>query len=223
MQRSILFMGEENIRIPWRATSFEGFRRWLHSGSFPEGWMISFIDDQLEVETCMEEFFEHGQVKNEIARVLSNLMLELKFGRFAPDGTRFSSPRARLSTEPDGMVISHDAMKRGRVRLVSGKTGRNTEVVGTPEIVIEIVSPSSEEKDTARLMKAYFKARIPEYWVVDVRDGAIRFDIHHRKPGGYAAERKSGGWAKSRILDRSFRLTASDDESGQPVYTLSVR
>lgn len=223
MQRSIMIVGEDDIRIPWRASSFTGFRRWLHSGSFPKEGLVSFIDDQIEVDTTMEDFFEHGQVKAEIGAVLQNLLKQMKFGRYAPDGMRYSNPRARLSTEPDGMVVSHDALKTGRVRLVSGKSDRNTELIGTPDIILEIVSPSSLAKDTDRLMKAYFKARIPEYWLVDVREGEIRFDIFRRKPGGYAAGRKSDGWVKSHVLDRSFRLSSTDDELGQPVYTLSVR
>lgn len=223
MQRSIMIVGDGDIRIPWRATTFAGFRRWLHSGSFPEEGLVSYIDDQIEVDTSMEDFFEHGQVKAEIGAVLQMLLKQMNFGRYAPDGMRYSNPRARLSTEPDGMVVSHDAMKTGRVRLVSGKSERNTELIGTPDIVIEIVSPSSLAKDTDRLMKAYFKARIPEYWLVDVREGELRFDIFRRKPDGYAAGRKSDGWVKSHVLGKSFRLTSADDELGQPVYTLAVR
>jgi Uma2 family endonuclease len=223
MLRSIIIAGEEDIRIPMRALAFAGFRRWLHSGSFPEEGLVSFISDQIEVDTSMEEFFEHGQVKNEIARVLSNLLIELKFGRFAPDGTRYTNTRARLSTEPDGMVVSHEAIKSGRVRFASGKTGRNTEVIGTPDIVIEIVSPSSEEKDRERLLAAYAKARIPEYWLVDVRDGDISFDIFRRKPSGYVPSRKSDGWMKSPVLGKSFKLVSSADDTGNPEYRLEVR
>lgn len=223
MLRSILIAGEEDIRIPMRALEFGGFRRWLHSGSFPEEGLVSFINGQIEVDTSMEEFFEHGQVKAEIGAVLHALVKEMKFGRFAPDGTRYTSARARLSTEPDGMVVSNDALKSGRVRFASGKTGRNTELIGTPDIAIEIVSPSSEEKDGERLMAAYFKAGIPEYWLVDVRDGDTRFDIFRRKPGGYVPSRKSDGWMKSPVLGRSFRLTSDTDETGSPEYRLESR
>jgi len=214
---------QQIIRIPEGAFSLAGFRRWLHSGAFPESGLVSFFRGRIEVDDSSEEFFEHGQVRVELAAAISTLVKESRFGRFAPRGTRYTSPRARLSTEPDGMVVSHDALKTGRVRFASGKTGRNTEVLGTPEIVIEIVSPSSEEKDADRLMSAYFKARIPEYWLVDVRDGVVRFDILRRKPHEYVPSRKSDGWVKSPVLGKSFRLTVSDVETGRPVYTLEVR
>ena len=223
MLKSILIAGEDEIRIPNRAFAFTGFRRWLHSGRFPHDGLVSFIGDQIEVDTNVEEFYEHGQVKNEVARVISNLFKESKAGLFAPDGTRFTSPRARLSTEPDGLVLLHESIRSGRVRFVSGKSGRNTEVLGTPDLVIEIVSPSSEEKDAERLLAAYFKAKIPEYWLIDVRDGTNRFDIFRRKPTSYVASRKSDGWQKSPVLGRSFRLTATTDVSGNPDYTLEVR
>jgi Uma2 family endonuclease len=223
MQHAVIIASDVDVRIPKRALEFSGFRRWLHSGAFPEEGLISFIESRVEVDISPEEFFEHGQIKTEVACVLTNLFKESKFGKFAPDGTRYSSLRARLSTEPDGMVVSNESLRSGRVRFDSGKAGKNTELIGTPDIVIEIVSPSSVEKDTDRLMRAYFKARIPEYWLIDVRDGEVRFDLYRWKADGYVASRKSDGWLKSPGLGKSFRLTAAPDDTGHPEYTLQVR
>ena len=57
------------------------------------------------------------------------------------------------------------AIDEGRVRLIpkaTGETGRFVEVEGSPDLVIEIVSDSSVNKDTWRLPKAYFDAGLSE-------------------------------------------------------------
>jgi Uma2 family endonuclease len=99
-----------------------------------------------------------------------------------------------------------------------------TRVVGSPDIVVEIVSPSSEDTDTAWLMSAYHNAGIPEYWVIDARDeDDIRFDIYKRTAKEYAPGRKQAGWVKSPILGKSFRLTRIEGKSGHVRFALDVR
>lgn len=221
---SAVFVSEEDkVDVPEWAFAFAGFRRWMHSDDFPEEGLISFINGTIWVDLSMERFFDHGQVKAEIGAVLHLLVKQTRFGRFAPDGTRYSHLRSRLTTEPDGMVVSKAAFAEKRVKLVGGKKGKDTELVGTPEIVIEIVSPSSVDKDTAWLMSAYHTAGIPEYWLIDARDGDIRFDIYRRGGKGYAAGRKQDGWVKSPVLGKAFRLVQGRDEAGDPEFTLEVR
>jgi Uma2 family endonuclease len=151
-------------------------------------------------------------------------MKQTKFGQFVSEGMRYGHLETDLSTEPDGIVVSHAALRDGRVRLVGGEKGTHTEVVGSPEIVIEIVSDSSEVKDTEWTMSAYFDAGIAEYWLIDARaEDDIRFDIYKRGKKEFAAVRKSGGWAKSAALGKSFRLVQSEDTDGNPEFTLDVR
>lgn len=221
---TVFVTSSDQVDIPAWVVDFASFRRWLHSGAFPESGKICFINDKVWVDLSMEEFFEHGQVRTEVGRVLATLMKETKFGRFAPEGTRYSHLDTQLSTEPDGMIISNEALRTGRVRLVAGKKGDNTEVVGSPEIIMEIVSRSSEVKDTEWTMSAYFDAEILEYWVIDAREeDDIRFDIYKRAKKEFTAARKQGGWVKSAVLGKSFRLTRTEDDDGQPEYTLEMR
>ena len=39
----------------------------------------------------------------------------------------------------------------------------------------------------------------------------------------FVVEDLSGGWVKSRVFAKSFRLTCRDDELGNPEFTLAVR
>jgi Uma2 family endonuclease len=221
--KSVFVSEADQVDIPGWVHDFDSFRRWLHSGTFPERGRICFINGTVWVDLSTERFFVHGQVKAEISAVLHLLVKQSRFGRFAPDGTRYSHLETELSTEPDGLVISNEAFDEERVKLVGGQEGNDTELIGTPDIVIEIVSPSSEDKDTEWLMAAYHNAGIPEYWLIDVRDGGTRFDIYRRGKKGYTAGRKPDGWTKSPVLGRSFRLLTARDQAGRPEYTLEAR
>jgi Uma2 family endonuclease len=214
----------DQIAIPAWVEDFDSFRRWLHLAEFPEKGKICFINNAVWVDLSMEEFFAHNQVRAEITRVLANLMKETKYGRFAPEGMRYSHLETNLSTEPDGMIISNHAINTGRVQFVGGEKGHQTEVTGSPEIAIEIVSKSSEVKDTEWAMSAYFDAGIEEYWLIDAREeDDIQFNIFKRSKKEFSAVRKQNGWVKSSILGKAFRLIQSEDDAGNPDFTLEVR
>jgi Uma2 family endonuclease len=127
-----------------------------------------------------------------------------------------------LSTEPDGTFVSFESLRRGRIELVEGAEGF-IELEGTPDMVLEVVSASSVEKDTVVLRELYWQAGVPEYWLVDARGERLQFDILRRRPDGYVETRTQAGWLKSAVFGKSFRLSSSLDELGHPEYTLSVR
>ncbi len=108
--------------------------------------------------------------------------------------------------------------------LRGGEKGDKTELVGSPEIVIEVISKSSELKDSEWLMAAYFDAGIQEYWFVDTREeDEIVFNIFKRNKKEFHETRKLHGWVKSSVLGKAFRLIQSEDIGGNPEYTLEVR
>jgi Uma2 family endonuclease len=221
---AIIVAGSHRIDIPAWVVDFESFRRWLHSGEFPEEGKICFINDKVWVDPSMEEYDSHNQVRTEIGRVLANLMKETKLGRYLTEGMRYSHPETQLSTEPDGMVISNKSLNAGRVKFVGGRDGDNTEVVGSPDILIDVVSKSSEVKDTEWAMSAYFDSGNLEYWVIDAREeDDIKFDIFKRGKNGFTATRKQAGWLKSAVPGKSFKLVQTEDDTGKPEFTLDVR
>ncbi len=72
------------------------------------------------------------------------------------------------------------------------------EIEGPPDLIVEIVSKSSEKKDTLRLPAAYFAAGVPEFWLVDARHKPLYFQIHHRGDDLYVAA-PGGGNTSSRF------------------------
>src|SRR5262249_19112027 len=126
-------------------------------------------------------------------------------------------------TVPDGMFVSFESVRTGRIERLAGERHGYIEWAGTPDMVLEIVSDNSVQKDTVLLRSLYWKAGIPEYWLGDARSEPIHFSILHRGPRGYKSRRPSGGWVRSDVFDRSFRLTHENDELGDPQFTLSIR
>ena len=215
---------QEHVRIPHSVVDLESFRAWAKSEEFPERGRYSFINGELWVDLMPEQLFTHNGVKVEFARVLHTLMRTTRRGRFFGDGILVTNVEAGLSTEPDGTVVLFESLKLGRSRLIELSSGDGyVEVDGAPDIALEIVSASSVRKDTVVLRELYWKAGIPEYWLVDVRGAGPKFDILARGRRGYGAARKQSGWVKSHVLGKLFRLTGGHDATGNPEYTLIVR
>jgi Uma2 family endonuclease len=212
----------ENVRIPAGVDELEAFRRWAKSDEFPERGRYSFLDGEVWVDLMPEQLFTHNSVKVEFSAVLHGLLKSDRRGRFFGDGTLVTNVEAGVSTEPDGTIVLFESLEAGAVELVEGVSEGYIEITGTPDAVLEIVSPTSVRKDTVVLRKLYWEAGIPEYWLVDARGERPAFDILKRGRQGYTAARKKDGWVKSAVLNHAFRLTCQSDAAGHPEYTLET-
>ncbi|MBY0528110.1 MAG: Uma2 family endonuclease [Gemmataceae bacterium] len=215
--------GEQVVSIPPWVHDLETFRRWFVSDEFPKRGHIFYLCGEIWVDLSMEQLWYHNQVKGEFYGVLGGLAKAGKLGRFFPDGLRLINIAADLSCEPDGTFVMTSTLLTGRARAVEDKLGSCLELEGTPDMVLEIISPSSVRKDTQTLHDLYWQAGIPEYWLVDARGETLQFDIFHHGAKGYAATRRQGGWLKSKVFGKSFRLVRQSDALRHPEYTLEVR
>ncbi len=211
-----------NVRIPPGITSFEAFRSWTRSKHFPNQGDIDWLGGLLWVDLAMEQLYTHGVVKLEISAVLTGLAKQEKTGVVFPDGVRLNNPEAELSVEPDALFISFESLDKGIVREVPGSEGGFIELLGSPDMVLEVVSDSSIDKDTDELMDLYFLAGVKEYWLVDVRGQAVEFDIYKRGPKGFVATRRQRGKLRSIVFGKEFQLTRDVDRRGNPLFTLAV-
>ena len=173
-----------SIHIPMGLVDVASFCRWVDAADLPEKLPVHFLRDDVWVDVSMEEMFSHNRIKTALGITLAALIEDNDLGMYATDGMALANEAANIVTEPDAMFISNAATESGRVRFAGGRKrgARATRVVGTPDLVIEIVSPSSEDKDTAWLMSAYHNAEIPEYWLIDTRDEtAVQFTIYRQQ------------------------------------------
>ncbi len=200
---------EEALRIPAEAHCLEGFRRWAQTQEFPEHGRIDFLNGDIEVDMSPEDLYTHGTLKSEITAAFQHLIAHEDMGCVFTDRTRVSHPQAGLSAEPDVVVVFWDTLDAGRVREIpaaSEKPGRYVELEGAPDLVVEIVSDSSERKDLTRLPRLYAAAGVPELWLVDARSEELRFEIHTLEAGSYRRLTPEHGWVRSEILGARIRL-----------------
>jgi Uma2 family endonuclease len=106
---------------------------------------------------------------------------------------------------------------------VPGKREGYMELEGTPDGVLEVVSKTSERKDKVVLRELYWKAQIPEYWLVDAHSDPPQFDILRHTPTGYEPTPSNGGWLRSEVLSKEFRLMCQVDPLGHSQFVVEVR
>lgn len=210
---------EDQIEIPFDVRTLADFQRWALSDSFPDSGRIDYVLGNIEVDMSPEEFFCHGTLKTELIRVISDQVKHENLGHLVSDRTRISLTVADTSVEPDIVFISHDTLESGRAQLVpkaTGEFGRFVAVEGPADLVVEIVSDSSVVKDTQRLLEAYYKGGIREYWLADARKDDLYFQIFHPGDNDYApAPLGDEGFQFSAVLDHWFRLRGNiEPESG---------
>lgn len=215
---------EENIAIPADLVDLDSYCRWATSDEFPQRGKFSYLRGTIWVDLTMETAYTHNQIREAIGRILGQLIFDAKLGRFFPDGMFLRNTAADLATEPDGMFVSYDAFRSGRVKGIEREKPDFLEFEGTPDMVLEVVSDTSVQKDTQELRELYWRAGISEYWLVDARADSPRFDLLRHGRKGYVSTRKQAeGWLPSNVFGRSFQLTQTSDPLGDPLSVLNVR
>lgn len=85
------------------------------------------------------------------------------------------------------------------------------------DLVVEVVSHSSVNKDSHRLPPLYARAGIREFWRADARGKTLVFQVFHlRRRQWQAAVIDADGFQKSEVLGRLLRLRR---EPGKLQYT----
>jgi len=218
---TVMVDGRE-CHVPGWVRDLNTYLDWAQSDEFPDVGECAWIQGDVWVSYDMEDLFTHALVKAEIAGVLQPLVKQLQMGMFFPDGVLIANVEADLSCEPDGLFVSNESEDSGTVQFVENDRGGCTLLQGSPDMVLEIISRSSVNKDKIRLREAYWAAGVKEYWLVDARDGGLQFDILRHTQRGFQSVRKHGGWVKSAVFGKSFRLLCAATRHGRPEYSLEI-
>ena len=213
--------GGLNVTIPAEARTWTGFREWSLSQAFPSTGQFTFTPLELIADMSPERYDTHNVIKLVITSKLFDLSMRLRLGRMFTDRFLLSNEAAQLSTEPDAMFVSHENLRSGRSRILSGQRASVAEeLVGSPDWVLEVVSPSSRKKDQQILLEAYLRAGVNEYWLVDALSEQLSFQVHLRRDNRYVPALKRDGWLASPTFGCEFQLTRVQDGDGFWEYTL---
>lgn len=123
--------------------------------SLPEGTLAELVNNQLVMEPAPD--FYHQDVVTEIARLLSNHVVEEGMGKLvvSPVDVYFNNENV---FQPDVIFIAADRLssliRKGRVH-------------GAPDLIIEVLSPGTEGKDKRKKKPIYEKHGVKEYWLVN--------------------------------------------------------
>ena len=143
--------GAERPTPPRPPATFEQFLAWCDEDTRAE-----WVDG--EVVLMSPARLDHQDVLRFIARLVSAFVEAhgLGFVYFAPVLMRL--PTRPSGREPDLLFVAgHHAHRL-----------RDTYVDGPADLVVEIVSPDSEERDRVDKLGEYEAAGIPEYWLIDL-------------------------------------------------------
>ena len=214
------------VRVPGVRAEFETVRRWAGSDDAPEGVRVTFLGDLLELDTVAEVPETHGGPKARLATAVCGRVHDLDLGYCGIDGTRLSEPAVGLSCEPDFFAVSWASLESGAVtRTPRPRGGRGSlDFVGAADLVGEVLSDSSTEKDRESEPPLLFAAGVQEFWRADCRDGRCDFEIFVRGADGWepvAAD--ADGFLPSAVLGRRYRLTAAPPRAGFPQFRVDHR
>jgi Uma2 family endonuclease len=218
-----IHLEEGFVGIPEWVVDINSFRRWTESEDFPDQGSIWWLQGKVWTDMSREQIFTHNHLKTRIVSKLDALVEEGDLGLMLSDGVLLSNFDADISGNPDGSFLLKETLTSDRVRLIEGQRAGYTEVQGSADMLLEVVSDSSIHKDYDLLRKAYWEAGIREYWLVDARKAPLKFEILRHTPRGYVATRKQEGWVKSSVFGKAFRLTQRTNALGHPEFKLDVR
>lgn len=133
--------------------------------------------------------FKHQEIVSRLFRILSNHVYEKGMGK--------------IVVSPLDVVLNDDIALQPDIVYISNKnTGiiKEAGIFGPPDIVIEILSPTSIYKDIHVKKRIYEKAGIKEYWLVFPDEKVI--EIFSIEKGRYelAASTEKTGKIKSNLL-----------------------
>lgn len=199
---------EHAIRIPSWVVDHRSFQEWRTTEA-DEKLRASYLQDELWLDPFMETDL-HNEIKSILGGYLTVWVNQQGLGRYYADGMLLSCPAVSLSTEPDGLFLSDASWRQGKLKRNQGR--QSLVLTGVPDMVLEVVSRSSREKDQEQLMELYFDAGVAEYWVVDSTIARPELVIYQAGRAKYRPVKAEHGWVRSTQLQAEFKLTVASEQ-----------
>lgn len=120
----------------------------------PEDQRYELIEGDLEMTPSPRTL--HQEVCGDIYLLLRQFVDSRKLGRV------FAGPTDVILSNTNVLVPDILFVAKDREGIIEDRG-----IVGPPDLVVEVVSPSSGEKDRVTKRRIYYKYGVKEYWIVD--------------------------------------------------------
>ncbi|WP_442483887.1 Uma2 family endonuclease [Aeoliella sp. SH292] len=87
-------------------------------------------------------------------------------------------------------------------------------IYGAPDLLVEVLSPSTTRRDRVEKLDLYATARVPEYWIVDPRSQVIEFHVLDG-PSYRVTAKASGEYQSPQFAEVELDITAFWQEVDQ--------
>ena len=144
-----------------------------------------------EVIVFLATTFRHERLAMFLGTLLNIVLRRRRRGVVLGSGYELRV-RDGSAREPDLMVVLNEHLDRATDRRM----------LGAADLVVEIVSPDSVTRDRRDKLAEYAAAGVPEYWVIDPREGREAFELFALGDDGYyvTARPDEHGRAHSAVL-----------------------
>ena len=112
---------EGEVRVPLNITSLQRFRKWAHSGEFPDHGKICYIAGEIDIDMSPENIYWHSVPKGDLYADLKMIVRKRNLGELLPDGVFLVNEGADLSTEPRPHVLQLGKLASGSRGVSPGK------------------------------------------------------------------------------------------------------
>lgn len=141
---------------------------------FEEHELKEFIFELIDGEIVPRNYptATHQRILFELTLIIGSHVKINQLGRvlFAPFGVVLDDFD---DVQPDLMFVS--SAKQDIIR--------EDGIFGVPDLVVEIISPSSIRTDRGKKFKLYERMSVPEYWIVDINNRSV--EVYQRQESGY--------------------------------------
>ncbi len=120
-----------------------------------------------------------------------------------------SNPIGRILYAPVDVVLSETNVFQPDILFVANENSKiitEKNITGAPDLVIEILSPSTGYYDLTEKKDVYAEFGVKEYWIVDLKKQSIEFYTNETKKFKSEQRLETSGILKSRVLD-SFEIS----------------
>ncbi len=190
--------GEAVIQV-WRPTpapsprrmTYEEFLDWADEDTLAE-----WVDGEVIMTSPASR--RHQEIALFLTQLMSSFVEHRGLGKVLPPPFQMKLPDS--GREPDLIFIAAEHLYRLRENRLEGPG----------DVVVEIVSPESEERDREVKLREYEEAGVPEYWIVDPlrrsfeayvldEEGEYRL-VFHGEEGEYCSQHLPGFWLRVEWL-----------------------